>query len=64
MKRGKKKTRRLNRTQAENKRMAVLATELGVAGVEVLIEEFGFGQEEADAWLQKWVERAKQNREK
>jgi hypothetical protein len=43
--------------------MAVLATELGLAGVQVLIELYGWSQAEADQWLEAWIARATENRQ-
>jgi hypothetical protein len=40
--RERRRTRVLTRHQTDNKRMAVLATELAMAGAQVLQEDFGF----------------------
>lgn len=46
----------------QDKRMANLAMELGVAGVVVLVEEFGFTPEQAQRWLDLMLKRAQANR--
>lgn len=46
----------------QDQRMANLAMELGVAGVAVLVEEFGFTPEQARRWLDLMLKRAQANR--
>lgn len=41
----------------------MLATELGLAAIQVLQEEWGFGPEECDTFLRLMIERASSNRE-
>jgi hypothetical protein len=48
--------------QAADRRLANLAMELGVAGTQVLIESFGFSQEQAQDWFDKMLARARANR--
>jgi hypothetical protein len=49
--------------QAKDDRLAILATELGIAGAQVLQEEpFNFTQKQATLWLDKMLDRAKVNR--
>ena len=52
---------RRNKT-AENERIALLAVELGLAGGEVLKEEFGFTNDQIARWMDKMLDRAKVNR--
>ena len=52
---------RRNKT-AENERIALLAVELGLAGGEVLKEEFGFTTEQIARWMDMMLDRAKVNR--
>lgn len=42
--------------------MANLAMELGVAGAQILVEEFGFSQAQCQAWFDKMLARAQANR--
>jgi hypothetical protein len=62
--RERRRTRVLTRHQADNKRMAVLATELAMAGAQVLQEDFGFNEQMTNTWIQKMVARAEANRDK
>lgn len=48
---------------AENQRLALLAKELGVAMMMVLVNDYGFSQNEADIALGKILAQAKANRE-
>ena len=50
------------REPAEDQRLATLAVELGLAGAQVLREEFGFDEARANEWLQKVIARAQSNR--
>jgi len=43
-------------------RLSALAIELGLAGVQVLREEFSFTEAQATEWLEKMLARAKVNR--
>lgn len=43
-------------------RLAILATELGLAGAQVLQEDFGFTQQMSAIWLDKMLDKAKANR--
>jgi len=43
-------------------RLGALAVELGLAGVQVLREEFGFDETRANEWLEKMIARAQANR--
>ena len=52
---------RRNKT-AENERIALLAVELGLAGGEVLKEEFGFTTDQIARWMDMMLDRAKVNR--
>ena len=52
---------RRNKT-AKNERIALLAVELGLAGGEVLKEEFGFTNDQIARWMDKMLDRAKVNR--
>lgn len=47
---------------AEDQRLALLAKELGVAGMMVLVNDYGFSREQANEWLEKVLEQAKTNR--
>ncbi len=46
----------------EDPRLSTLAIELGLAGVQVLREEFGFDEARAGEWLEKMIARAQLNR--
>ncbi len=56
------KKQRRNKS-AENQRLALLAKELGVAMMMVLVNDYGFSQNEADIALGKILAQAKANRE-
>lgn len=47
---------------AEDQRLALLAKELGVAGMMVLVNDYGWSREQANEWLGKLIEQAKTNR--
>lgn len=47
---------------AEDQRLALLAQELGTAGMMVLINDYDFSKEQANEWLGKVIEQAKTNR--
>lgn len=47
---------------AKDDRLAILAVELGLAGAQVLQEDFNFTQEQATLWLDKMLDKAKVNR--
>ena len=47
---------------AEDQRLALLAKELGVAMMIVLVNDYGFSQEEADSALSKVLAQAQENR--
>lgn len=51
-----------NTKPAKDDRLATLAVELGLAGAQVLQEEFGFTQKQATIWLDKMLDKAKVNR--
>ena len=53
---------RFNTRQAKDDRLAILAVELGIAGAQVLQEDFGFTQQMAAIWLDKMLDKAKVNR--
>ena len=56
-------SRALARTkEAKDDRLAILAVELGIAGAQVLQEDFGFTQGMATLWLDKMLDKAKVNR--
>lgn len=44
-------------------RMAAFAIELGLAGTQVLREDFGFSEDMANTWLRNMIERASRNRQ-
>ena len=46
---------------SENKRLAVLATELGLALAQILTE-YGWSQEETNQAIDDWLQRAEENR--
>lgn len=46
----------------EDSRLATMVIELGLAGVQVLREEYGFDEARANEWLEKMVTRAQANR--
>lgn len=46
----------------QDDRLAILAVELGLAGAEVLQEDFGFTSQMAATWLDKMLNKAKVNR--
>lgn len=48
--------------EQENPRLALMAQELGIAGMQVLVEYFSFDETQAGMWLDMMIERAKQNR--
>ena len=48
--------------QAKDDRLALLAVELGIAGAQVLQEDFGFTQQMAAIWLDKMLDKVKVNR--
>jgi hypothetical protein len=48
--------------QAKDDRLAILAVELGLAGVQVLQEDFGFTPGMSAIWLDKMLDKAKVNR--
>jgi hypothetical protein len=50
------------RTQPEDDRLSALSIELGLAGIQVLREEFGFTEAQTAEWLEKMLARAKVNR--
>ena len=52
----------LNKKQANDDRLAVLAVELGLAGGEVLQDHFGFTVEQTAKWLDLMLDKAKVNR--
>lgn len=54
------RTRELQNRQSQM--MGNLALELGVAGMQVLIEKHGFGEEQAKQWFDAMLARAKENR--
>jgi len=55
--------KRLAAVQAQaEQRLSNLAIELGAAGVQTLMEDFGWGQEQAGQWLDKMLARARKNR--
>ena len=47
---------------AEDERLGLLAVELGLAGGEVLQQDFGFTPEQVADWMDKMLNRAKVNR--
>lgn len=51
-----------NTKPAKDDRLATLAIELGLAGAQVLQEEFGFTQAMATIWLDKMLDKTKVNR--
>lgn len=53
---------RAEKGDRENARLALLAQELGIAGMMVLVNDFGFSREQAAGWLTKMLEQAKTNR--
>jgi len=56
--------KRRNRDKsAENQRLALLAKELGTAMVMVLVNDYGFSQNEADVALGKVLAQAQTNRQ-
>jgi hypothetical protein len=57
-----KKAKQPQPPAAADRRLMVLAQELGVAGVQVLVAEFGFTAEQAHRWLELMLERAQKNR--
>lgn len=59
---GSKRRRLLSRAQAEARRMSILATELGLAGGQVLKDDFGFSDAMVQTWLEKMIDRARANR--
>lgn len=42
--------------------LSSLAVELGLAGVQVLVEEFGFCKDDSARWLESTIRRGKENR--
>lgn len=46
----------------QDDRLALLAVELGIAGAQVLQDDFGFTQKQAAEWLDKMLDKAKVNR--
>jgi len=52
----------LNKKQATDDRLAILAVEIGLAGGEVLQEHFGFTVEQTARWLDLMLDKAKVNR--
>ena len=58
----KKKQTDLQPQPVADRRLANLAMELGVAGAQVLTEDFGFTQEQAHNWFDKMLARATANR--
>lgn len=48
--------------EQDNERLAILATELGLAGAEVLASDYGFTQIQCAEWLDKMLDQAKKNR--
>lgn len=48
--------------KVDDDRLAILAVELGLAGAEVLQEDFGFTQEQTAKWLDVMLSKAKTNR--
>lgn len=46
----------------DDDRLSALAIELGLAGLQVLREEFAFSEEQAAEWLEKMIARARVNR--
>lgn len=50
------------RAKATNQLLANLAMELGVAGTQVLIEEYQWSETEAQSWFDKMLTRAQANR--
>jgi hypothetical protein len=55
--------RMLSKTKpAKDDRLATLAVELGIAGAQVLQEDFGFTLGMSATWLDKMLDRAKVNR--
>jgi hypothetical protein len=48
--------------QRTEERLQVLAIELGMAGIEALVHDYGWSVEAANAWLEKTLARARANR--
>lgn len=52
----------LHKPKVTDDRLAILAVELGLAGGEILREDFGFTEAQVALWLDKMLTRAKVNR--
>lgn len=48
---------------SQDKRLGVAAQKFGLAGMQILIESYGFGPEEADRWLKGLIEEGQKGRE-
>jgi hypothetical protein len=59
---GQKQNKVLREASRDDGRLSALAIELGLAGLQVLREEFAFSEEQATEWLEKMLARAKVNR--
>lgn len=57
-----KMLKNMNKPKTDD-RLAILAVELGLAGAQVLQEDFGFTTQMTAAWLDKMLDKAKANRE-